>query len=76
MLRQHLVVWAVRVPEPGRRNAREYGLVERSSGVGLHIPCGPPGPEAAGFGWRGMWCEASATAAFLACAFIGLERRP
>ena len=59
MLRLHLVAWVVRVPEPGRRNAYEYGLIERSSGAGLHIPCGPPGPEAAGFGWHGMWCESA-----------------
>ena len=38
MLRLGLVVWVVRVPEPGRRNACEYGLVERSSGVGFAHP--------------------------------------
>ena len=38
MLRLALVVWVVRVPEPGRRNACEYGLVERSLGVGSAQP--------------------------------------
>ena len=54
MLRVGLVVLVVRVPEPGWRNAHEPVWLNGARAGGVHVPCGPPGPEAAVVGWRGM----------------------